>query len=91
MHPDDAAARGIADGDEVYVYNDRGCVRIPAKLTDRIVRGVTGMTQGAWFKADKKGVDRAGSINALTSLRPTPYARGNGQHTNLVEIRKTED
>jgi len=90
MHPDDAAARGIADGDEVYVFNDRGRVRIPAKLTDRIVRGVTGMTQGAWFRADDKGVDRAGSINTLTSLRPTPFARGNGQHTNLVEVEKAE-
>ena len=88
MHPADAAARGIQDGDEVIVYNDRGRVRIPAKLTDRIVSGVTAMTQGAWYNPDENGVDRAGSINTLTSLRPTPFARGNGQHTNLVEVKK---
>ena len=90
MHPEDAAVRGIQDGDEVMVYNDRGQVRIAVKLTDRIVRGVTAMSQGAWYRPDEKGVDRGGSINVLTSLRPTPYARGNGQHTNLVEVRKAE-
>jgi anaerobic dimethyl sulfoxide reductase subunit A len=48
--------------------------------------GVVGMTQGAWHKADENNVDVAGSINVLTSQHPTPYARGNPQHTNLVEV-----
>ncbi len=90
MHPEDAKPRNIQDGDEVLVYNDRGSIRIPAKLTDRIAPGATGMTQGAWFTPDNNGTDQAGSINVLTSLRPTPYARGNGQHTNLVEVKKTQ-
>ena len=87
MHPEDARARGIQDGQEVLVWNDRGRVRIPAKLTERMMAGVVAMSQGAWYAPDEDGTDRGGCINVLTSLRPTPYAQGNGQHTNLVEVR----
>ena len=75
-----------ADGQEALVWNDRGRVRIPVKVTDRIMPGVAAMAQGAWYAPDDDGTDRGGCINVLTSLRPTPYARGNGQHTNLVEV-----
>ena len=84
----DAAARGLEDGDAVEVFNDRGTVRIPAKVTRRIMRGVTCMSQGGWYTPDKNGVDTRGSINVLTGVRPTPLAKGNPQHTNLVEVRK---
>ena len=88
MHPEDAAARGIADGEEVLVFNDRGRVRTTVKVTTRIMRGVTALSQGSWYRPDADGTDRNGSVNVLTSLRPTPYARGNAQHTNLVEVRR---
>jgi len=88
IHPADAASRGISEGDEVLVYNGRGRIRIAAHLTDRVMPGVAAMSQGAWYRPDSGGTDRGGSINVLTSLRPTPYARGNPQHTNLVEIKK---
>lgn len=90
MNEKDAAARGIRDGDEVLVLNDRGRIRVPVKITHRIMEGVTALSQGAWYKPDKEGTDTAGSINVLTSLRPTPYARGNPQHTNLVEVKKAD-
>jgi len=88
LHPEDAAARGISDGDTVLVWNDRGKVRIPAKITGDIMQGVAALAQGAWYTPDSDGTDTNGSINLLTSLRPTPYARGNAQHTNLVEVKK---
>ena len=88
IHPEDAAARSINDGDMVLVYNDRGQVKIPAKITDRVAKGVTTLSQGIWYTPDENGVDTRGSINVLTSQRPTPFARGNGQHTNLVEVQK---
>ncbi len=91
IHPDDAAARRIADGDEVRVHNDRGTVLIRARVTDRIIRGVVGMPQGAWYRPDRNGVDHGGSINVLTSQRPTPLAKGNPQHTNLVEVVRVEE
>ena len=75
IHPEDAAARSINDGDMVLVYNDRGQVKIPAKITDRVAKGVTTLSQGTWYTPDENGVDTRGSINVLTSQRPTPYNR----------------
>ncbi|MCF0150031.1 MAG: molybdopterin-dependent oxidoreductase [Firmicutes bacterium] len=88
IHPQDAAQRGIANGDLVNIYNDRGCVRIPAIVTTRIAKGVAAMSQGGWFTPDEKGVDTRGSINVLTGMEPSPLAKGNPQHTNLVQIEK---
>lgn len=90
INPVDAQERGIADGDTVHVFNDRGCVEIVAKVTPRIMPGVVSMGQGAWHDADMAGdkVDRGGCINTLTSLRPSPLAKANPQHTNLVEVQK---
>lgn len=88
LHPDDACSRRISDGDRVLVWNDRGCTEVAVKLTADIMPGVTALAQGAWYMPDEQGTDTNGSINVLTSLRPTPYARGNAQHTNLVEVKK---
>lgn len=91
MHPKDAQERGITEGQQVLIWNDRGRVQIGAHLTDRIMPGVVALSQGAWYAPDENGTDHGGCINVLTSLRPTPYARGNGQHTNLVEVRPAEE
>ena len=88
IHPEDAAARGIQEGDTVEAFNDRGRLRTVAHLTPDICRGVTALAQGSWYQPDENGTDLNGSINVLTSLRPTPYAHGNAQHTNLVEVAK---
>ena len=82
----DAKARGIENGDTVEVYNDRGRIRIQARVTDRIAPGVASVPQGAWYSPDENGVDVGGAVNTLTSQHPTPLAKGNGQHSNLVEI-----
>lgn len=89
IHPEDASLRQIRDGDEVTIWNDRGTIRIKAHLSPRMMRGVVALSQGAWYDPDAGGTDRAGSINVLTALKPTPYARGNPQHTNLVEVQRT--
>ncbi len=90
MNPIDAQKRGIASGDMVRVFNGRGELRIPAKVTPRIMPGVTAMGQGAWHDANMTGdrVDHGSCINTLTSQRPSPLAKGNPQHTNLVDIQK---
>ena len=46
------------------------------------------LTLDTWYQADEKGRDVNASINVLTSQEPTPLAKGNPQHTNLVEVRK---
>ncbi len=91
LNPLDAQSRGIANGDVVRVVNARGEVRIQAKVTPRILPGVTAMAQGAWHQADMASTDRVdhgACINTLTTLRPSPLAKGNPQHTNLVQIEK---
>jgi anaerobic dimethyl sulfoxide reductase subunit A len=70
------------------VYNDRGVVVLPAKVTPRIRPGVINIPQGAWYTPDENGVDRRGCINTLTKYHPTPFAKGNPQHTNLAQVEK---
>ncbi|GIG23881.1 DMSO/selenate family reductase complex A subunit [Cellulomonas denverensis] len=88
MHPTDADARGIGNGDTTEVFNDRGRIRIRVRVTPRIAPGVVSVPQGAWFDPDADGVDVGGSTNTLTSLHPSPLAKGNAQHTNLVQVER---
>ncbi len=88
IHPDDARERNITSDDIVNVFNQRGKIETPVKLTERIRQGTVALSQGAWYQPNKEGVDVGGSINVLTSHHPTPLANGNPQHTNLVEVEK---
>jgi anaerobic dimethyl sulfoxide reductase subunit A len=88
INPTDAKQRGIENGDRVQVLNDRGSLVIDVKVTPRITPGVVGIPQGAWYTPDKDGLDQRGSLNVLTSQRPTPLAKANPQQTNLVEVKK---
>jgi anaerobic dimethyl sulfoxide reductase subunit A len=88
INPIDAAARDIHDGDLVRVWNERGELVIPARVTPRILPGVVDIPQGAWWKPDANGVDHGGCINVLTSHRWTPLAFATAQHTIMVEVEK---
>jgi anaerobic selenocysteine-containing dehydrogenase len=48
INPSDAKARGIAEGDVVRVYNDRGEMKVRARLTEGIKPGVVNCYQGGW-------------------------------------------
>jgi anaerobic dimethyl sulfoxide reductase subunit A len=86
IHPEDAAARGIADGDLVRVFNDRGATRLPARVTDRIVRGVVCIKEGAWFTPDG-GEDTRGCANVLTADRAAPSGAST-YNTCQVEVAR---
>ncbi|EPC7254339.1 dimethylsulfoxide reductase subunit A [Cronobacter sakazakii] len=88
INPQDAQARGINNGDLVRVWNARGEARIEAKVTPRIMPGVVALGEGAWYQPDAEGVDHAGSINVLTTQRPSPLAKGNPSHSNLVQLAR---
>lgn len=88
INTEDAKARGIEDGDLVRGFNDRGIVEIPAYVTKRITPGVTAISQGAWWTPNEEGVDTRGCMNTLTTHRASPLAKGNPQHTNLIQIEK---
>lgn len=86
MNPVDAEARGLKTGMLVRVFNDRGALVLPVKVTPRIIPHLVAMPQGAWYKPDEKGLDRGGCFNVLTQLKPTPLAKANPSHTNLVQV-----
>jgi anaerobic dimethyl sulfoxide reductase subunit A len=54
MHADDAAVRNIRDGDVVYVFNDCGCIKLPASITRRILPGIVSIGQGATYRPSSK-------------------------------------
>ncbi|MEE8619147.1 MAG: molybdopterin-dependent oxidoreductase [Dehalococcoidales bacterium] len=83
----DAEKRGIADGDEVLIFNDRGKVLVRAKVTERILPGVVDLPQGAWFDIDENGIDRGGCANVLTPSEHSPGGAW-GVNTVLVEVKK---
>ncbi|MDD7569469.1 MAG: molybdopterin-dependent oxidoreductase [[Actinobacillus] rossii] len=90
INPIDAKQKNIQDGELVRVFNEIGETRLPAKITPRIMPGVLGMGQGAWHQANMFGdrVDHGGCVNTISTHRPSPLAKGNPQHSNLVQIEK---
>ena len=89
INPLDAEPREISHGDRVRNFNSFGQTETRAKVTPRIMPGVISLPQGAWHREGPGGVDENGSINILTSQRPSPLAKGNPQHSNLVQVEKT--
>lgn len=87
INPMDAKQRGINNGDLIRIFNDRGEVHIAAKVTPRILPGVVALGEGGWYAPDGQRIDHGGCINVLTTQRPSPLAKGNPQHTNLVDVQ----
>jgi len=93
MHPQDAADRGIAAGDVVKVYNDRGACLAGAVLTTAIRPGVVRLPTGAWFDPvpgiGPPPLCAHGNPNALTADVPSSRLSQGcaGQHA-LVQIER---
>ncbi|WP_235578369.1 molybdopterin-dependent oxidoreductase [Pseudorhodoferax sp. Leaf267] len=82
IHPDDAAARGIADGGIVRVFNARGAYRCRAVVSTRARIGVVhGL--GIWWR--KLGLDGR-NVNELTSQALTDMGRAPTFYDCLVEV-----
>ncbi|MCC6890429.1 MAG: molybdopterin guanine dinucleotide-containing S/N-oxide reductase [Hyphomicrobiales bacterium] len=93
INPADAAARSIADGDAVRIFNDRGACLAGAMLTDAVGRGVLQLQTGAWYDPDEPGLvgalDRHGNPNVLTLDKGTSkLAQGPSSQTTLVEVER---
>ena len=91
IHPKDAAARGIKDGDVVRVFNSFGQILAGAVVTDDIVQGAVRVCEGAWYDPDQPGVAGAlcknGCVNVLTRDIPTSsLAMGNCGQSGIVQV-----
>jgi anaerobic selenocysteine-containing dehydrogenase len=84
IHPEDAAALAVADGEEVRLGNNRGAVRLHARLFEGVRRGVL-IAESLWPNsayADGRG------INTLTGADPIAPFGGAAFHDNKVWLRK---
>ncbi len=72
INPIDSKSRGIEYGDLVDIFNDRGRVRIPANVTERVIPGAVVIYQGAWYNPNEEGVDVGGCGNVLTKDSRSP-------------------
>ncbi len=81
IHPDDAAARGIKDGDKIVAYNDRGEHRCVATVQAHIMRGVIALENGWWEQ-------QGGSSSYVTNDFVEPLSGGHSCNSTLVEVRK---
>jgi anaerobic selenocysteine-containing dehydrogenase len=83
MHPNDAAPRRIAAGDEVRIANARGAFFAIADVSDRIRPGVVASTKGRWPGCSKEGA----TINATVDERDSDMG-GAVYHDNRVRVDK---
>jgi anaerobic selenocysteine-containing dehydrogenase len=67
IHPDDAAARGIADGDEVRVWNALGEVRVACKVSREMRPGVVCLPKGLWRHHTRNGQTANALIPEVTA------------------------
>ncbi len=81
MNPADANRRGINAGDRVRIYNDRGELKMEAKLDYSLKDGCVVITNGWW-------ISEGGTVNFLSYGRETDMGFGAAFHENLVEIKK---
>lgn len=91
IHPEDAGPRGIADGDLVRVFNDRGAARARARVSDGVRTGVVALPTGAWFGDPGANVDPDGNPNVLTrDVGTSRLGQGCSAHSALVEVARAE-
>ena len=90
IHTDDAASRGLEDGDVVRVFNDRGECLAGVQVSDGVWSGVVVLPTGAWYDpVEPGGLDAHGNPNVLTLDKGTSrLAQGPVSQTALVEVEK---
>ena len=82
IDPADAVSRGIAEGDVVRIWNDRGELALPARLSTRLRSGVVAVPWGWWGKD--------ANVNALTNDTLTDWGGGVAYFDTLVEAAAVE-
>lgn len=84
IHPDDAAARGISDGDALRVFNDLGETRLVAVVTDAVRPGVVYSPKGTWACTSPTG----DTVNALMVNAKADLCEGACYNDTRVEVAR---
>jgi anaerobic selenocysteine-containing dehydrogenase len=82
MHPDDAAARGVSEGDDIRLFNALGEVRCKATVGGWIRRGTVSLPKGLWRKHTANGY----TANALAPDTLTDLGGGACFNDARVEV-----
>ena len=88
INPDDAIAFGIANGETIRIWNDRGACLATAQIADTVRPGVIVLPTGAWFTPiGDNGLEVAGNPNVLTlDVGTSQFGQGCSAHTCLVRV-----
>jgi anaerobic selenocysteine-containing dehydrogenase len=84
IHPADAAARGIADGDQVRIYNGRGSFAAKARVSERVRPGVAAALSVWWKKLSPDGRN----ANEVTSQALADMGGAATFYDCLVEVER---
>lgn len=84
LHPDDAAQRGLVDGDMVRAFNDRGSLLGRLRVTQKVRPGLL-VGLSIWWK---KYAGDGKNANELTNQRLTDMGEGPTFYDVLVEVEK---
>ena len=84
IHPDDAAARGIAEGDAVRIFNGRGSFVTRARLSERARPGVVAALSVWWKKLSPDGRN----ANEVTSQAIADMGGAATYYDCLVEVER---
>ena len=93
MNPADAAARGVAEGDVVRIFNDRGACLAGVRISEDVRPGAIQLSTGAWYDPLEPGrigsLCKHGNPNVLTRDKGTSrLGQGPSAHTALVEVER---
>jgi anaerobic selenocysteine-containing dehydrogenase len=84
IHPDDARARGIEEGDEVRVFNERGEVRCVAQISAAMRPGTVSLPKGLWRRSTRNGY----TANALVPDTLTDLGGGACFNDARVQVER---
>jgi len=90
INPADAEPRNIDDGDVVCVFNDRGQVKLRAKLSQRIKPGVVNITQGWWPEHYIEGHHNQLTHDGINPAQQSIMEPNAALYDVLVEVKKAQ-
>jgi anaerobic selenocysteine-containing dehydrogenase len=87
IHPDDAHARSIAEGDAIRVFNELGDVLCLASVSPTVRPGTVSLPKGLWSRHTANG----STANALAPDTLTDIGAGACFNDARVQVEKTDD